>query len=343
MSTTATVNTNEGWTFAGCSHTSEFSITTSADTEQTELPTNEPNNDWGIAATTTDGWGAPQAAPSPLLSATGQPHTNDHASLHWTACYDNYCNTHRQSKDNNYYPCQSRRRRATNCDCPLLHPNELLEVTRERRLNPVKACTDWHRGKRVCTECRFLVNMENHHLRCSAAAPRETLADITPPQEDQENINPAAATAALQDEQLALLGEIVTMIHETTTRDACRNHVVHRTLTQRMNEFHYVDQQQLQHMINTLEAIITEQQRMNEQLQAPQQASRPVHIYHTPIRRQTLTTQHDLAGASVWTGDVLSRTWRDKLLCASAGGTLTLVALWLVLVSAAAATVILRT
>jgi len=48
--------------------------------------------------------------------------------------------------------------------------------------------------------------MENHHLRCSAAGPRETLADITPPQEDQENINRPAATAALQDEQLALLG-----------------------------------------------------------------------------------------------------------------------------------------
>jgi len=85
--------------------------------------------------------------------------------------------------------------------------------------------------------------MENHHLRCSATAPRETLADITPPQEDQENINPSAATAALQDEQLALLGEIVTMIHQTTTRDARRNHVVHLTLAQRMNDFHYADPQ----------------------------------------------------------------------------------------------------
>jgi len=105
MSTTATVGTNEGWTFAGRSRTSEFPITTSADNEQTELPTNEPNNDWGIAATTTNGWDAPPAAPSPPLSAAGQPHTNDHASLHWTGCYDNYCNTQRQSTDNNYYPC----------------------------------------------------------------------------------------------------------------------------------------------------------------------------------------------------------------------------------------------
>ena len=85
--------------------------------------------------------------------------------------------------------------------------------------------------------------MENHHLRCSAAAPRETLADIMPSQEDQENINPAATTAALQDEQLARLGEIVTMIHQTTTRDARRNHVVHRKLAMQMNEFHSTDQQ----------------------------------------------------------------------------------------------------
>jgi len=94
-------------------------------------------------------------------------------------------------------------------------------------------------------------------------------------------------------------------------------------------------------MTNTLGAIITEQQRMNEQLQAQQQASWPVRIYCTHIRRQTLTTRHDLARASVWTGDILSQTWRDRLLGAGACATLTLVTLWLVLVSAAAAAVIL--
>jgi len=62
----------------------------------------------------------------------------------------------------------------------------------------------------------------------------------------------------------------------------------------------------LQQMTNTLGAIIIEQQCMNEQLQARHQASRPVRIYRTPIRHRTLTTQHELAGASVWTGDVLS-------------------------------------
>jgi len=81
---------------------------------------------------------------------------------------------------------------------------------------------------------------------------------------------------------------------------------------------------------------------MNEQLHARQQASRPIRIYRTPICRRTLMTRHDLAGASVWTGDVLSRTWRDRLLGAGAGATLTLVALWLVLDSAATAAVLLR-
>jgi len=289
------------------------------------------------------------------MYSVGQTGTDDHASLHWTACYDNYCNTHRQSKDNNYYPCRRRRRRrTTKCDCPLPHPNELLEVTRERHLNPVKACTDWHRGKRVCPECRFLVNMEKHHLRCSTAALRNPLADITTPQEDQENIAPpeefaaddkarAVTPAALRDEQISLLHDIVTMLHHNTTRDAHRDHVVYRALAQRMNEFHDTDQQQLQQMANTLGAIITEQQRMNKQLQAWQQASRPVRIHRTPIRRRTVTARHDLAGAWVWTGDVLSPISRDRLVSAAAGAAVTLAALWLGLITAAAVTVIVCT
>jgi len=351
MFAAATVDTNEGWTFAD-NHTSEFPTTTEPDHESNEHPT-----DWGIAATTTNGWGAPPTAPSPPMSAVGQPRTNDHASLHWTACYDDYCGVHRQMKNDNYYPQRStsrrRRRVRRTCDCPMPHPEELLGITRERHLDPIKACADWHRGKRVCPDCRFLVNMENHHLRCSAATRREPLADITTTQEDQENTAPpeeaaandearAATPAALRDEQISLLHDIVTMLHHTTTRDARRNHVVHRTLAQRMNEFHDADQQQLQQMANTLGAIITEQQRMNEQLQARQQGSLAVRIYCTPIRHRATPTQHDLTGASVWTGDVLSQISRGRLVSASAGAAATLVALWPALITATAATVILR-
>ena len=260
MSTTTTTNANEGWTFA--------------DNDHPEFPTmTELENDWSIAGTTTNGWEAPPTALSPPLSTVGQPCTDDHAFLHWTAYYDDYYGVHRQMKDNSYYPRRShhRRHQMQTCDCPMLHPDQLLEVTRDRHLDPVKACADWHQGKRVCPECRFLVNKENHHLRYSTAAPCEPLADITPPQKDQKATGPtekptsdpvaaAAVAATLQDEQITLLGEIVTMIHETTTQNARRNHVVHCTLAQRMNEFHDTDQQQLQRMANTLEIIIAEQQ-----------------------------------------------------------------------------------
>ena len=188
--------------------------------------------------------------------------------------------------------------------------------------------------------------MDNHHLRCSTAPPREPLADLIPPQKDQEEIptnhdEAATMAAAIQEEQLTLLGEIVTMIHQMTTQDARHNHVVHRTLAQRMNEFYDADQQQLQWMANTRETIIAEQQRINGQLQAQQQASRPIRIHRTTIRCHPITTPRDLAGASVWTGGVLSRTWRDRLSGATTGAAVTLATMWLILVSAAAATIIL--
>jgi len=259
-------------------------------------------------------------------------------------------------KDDNYYPQRGNNRRWRNywpCSCRHAHPFELAEVIRNRHLNPPKDCADRQKGKRVCPDCWFLVNMENHHLRCSASAPRNPLANITTPQEDKENIAPpaevaandearAATPAALRDEQISLLHDIVTMLHHTTTRDARRNHVVHRTLAQRMNEFHDVDQQQLQQIANTLGAIITEQQRMNEQLQARQQGSPAVRIYRTPIRHRATHTRHDLDVASVWTGDVLSRISRGRLISAVAGAAVTLVTLWLALITAAAAMVILR-
>ena len=158
MSTTTTVDTNEGWTFADNNSPSKIPVTT------------EQSNDWGIAvqATSTDGSDAPPTAPSPPLSAIGQLRTNNHASLHWTSCYDKYYGVHRQMKENNYYPQRSSgrcRRNHQMCDCPMPHPDELLHVTRKQHLNPVKASVDWHRGKWVCPECWFLVNMENHHLR----------------------------------------------------------------------------------------------------------------------------------------------------------------------------------
>jgi len=61
------------------------------------------------------------------------------------ACYDDYCHTHRQKKDNNYYPRQNHRRhcRVQTCNCPLPYPEEIFDINCERRLNPAKDCTDW--------------------------------------------------------------------------------------------------------------------------------------------------------------------------------------------------------
>jgi len=202
----------------------------------------KPTKDWDLAAQamTMDGWNVP-TAPSPPLSAVGQPRANDHVSLHWTACYDDYCGAHHQMKDDNYYPQRGNDRCRCNhrpCSFPHAHPFELAEVICNRHHNPRKVCADWQKGKRVCPDCRFLVNMENHHLRCSASAPRNPLAYITAPQEDKENIAPpgevaandeacAATPAALHDEQISFLHNMVTMLQHTTTRDARRNHVVH--------------------------------------------------------------------------------------------------------------------
>jgi len=87
-------------------------------------------------------------------------------------------------KDNNYYPRRGNDRRRCShqeCDCPNAHPYELAEVIHVRHLNPRKACADWQKGKRACPNCRFLVNLNDHHLCCQSTAQRAPLADITPP------------------------------------------------------------------------------------------------------------------------------------------------------------------
>jgi len=148
--------------------------------------------------------------------------------------------------------------------------------------------------------------MENHQLRCSTAAPRVPLADITPPQEAHAEENPDVEAATPPDNQICLLAEIITIVQNTVIQEARHNYRIQRLLAQTMRDQHDADQRQLQRMARTLGAIITEQQRMNEQLQARPPASRPTRIHRTIIRRRTPAVRPDLAGASVWTGDLLS-------------------------------------
>jgi len=252
-------------------------------------------------------------------------------------------------KDNNYYLRQGNDRCHRNhqqCDCPHAHPYELAEVISVRHLNPRKAYADWQKGKRVCSDCRFLVNLDEHHQRCQTTAQRALLADITPPPQENtepageaENPRPNAAAPAsptLQDVQICLLGEIFTTIHQTVTQEARHNHGIQRLLAKTIRDHHAADQQQLQTMAHTLAETITKQQRLNQQqIQARQQDNRPVRIYHHPLA----LNRPDLAGAAVWTGDVLSRIWRNRISVAS-GTALTLVNLWLFLISAAAVVVL---
>jgi hypothetical protein len=183
----------EGWTFAP---TTEEAL---QDGAPTQFPTTTPaDNDWGIppAATTTDGWNHVPVAPSPPLLAVEQPRTNDHVSLHWTACYNDECSTHRHAKDNAYYSrCANGKYRYNHqCyDCQNAHLFELAEVIRTRHLKPRKACQDWRRGKHVCPRCQFLVNTENHEARCQTTREQAPLAEL--PTEDQENQEPTATAA----------------------------------------------------------------------------------------------------------------------------------------------------
>jgi len=70
----------------------------------------------------------------------------------------------------------------------------------------------------------------------------------------------APISTTLQDEQIRLLGEIITTIHQTVTQEACHNHGIQRLLTKTMRDQHAADQHQLQTMAHTLAEIITEQQ-----------------------------------------------------------------------------------
>jgi hypothetical protein len=69
----------------------------------------------------------------------------------------------------------------------------------------------------------------------------------------------------------------------------------------------------------------------------------PIHRHHQHQPQRRHQAPHlDLAGASVWTGDLLSQTWRDRLLGATAGALLTIAGLWFALVTGATISYVLR-
>jgi len=332
-SITTTIDTNEGWTFTNDDQTPpEFPTTTNADDGWGEAPT----------ATTTDGWGPTPAAPSPPLSAVGQPRQDNHASMHWTACYNDDCTIHRSDKDFGYYPRKEkhrrRRQKRQQCDCPHTHPFELAEVIRNRHMNQRKACADWRKGKRVCPRCQYLVNPQGHQERCQTNAERTPLEEIN--NQDQENQEPAVeeapAISPVEQQENAnaaaiqLLREQMIMIYREA-RNQCAD------LEQQVVENHTNDREQMQRVIHTVEEILQQQRRLHS---APPPI-RHIQITRSPIRRRRAPAR-DLAGASVWSGGVLSRIWRDRLLAGAAGAILTLVGLGSTLISLAAVAYLFR-
>jgi hypothetical protein len=104
------------------------------------------------------------------------PTTYDlHNDMHWSFCWDPYCTTHIDAKqNNNYFPgagtaSQNQQHRNQQCDCGMKHDLELDAIIRAKHLNVRKACRAWGKGKRVCYDCGFLVNLDGHEGRCSTA------------------------------------------------------------------------------------------------------------------------------------------------------------------------------
>ena len=193
------------------------------------------------------------------------PRAHAHASLYWTACYDDYCSTYRQMKDNNYYPSRANnrhRRSHRSCECTSAHPSELTEVIRTRHLDPRKACAAWQKGKRVCPECRFLVNMTDHHRRCGTASQRAPQVETAPKEEHEAPAEPIATTTPNQGEQNAAeieaLKRLIALVYRETTLAATQNRNQQRNEARVNNERHEADQVQLQRMIRNLATITQE-------------------------------------------------------------------------------------
>jgi hypothetical protein len=314
----------------------------------TRLPT--PTND---ATSSWDSIPAPPPLPSTIYEEPTMTHsaTSTHASLYWSYCYDDYCETHQHAKDNhNYHPhCAegSRRRgprRQQACECNAPHPYELANAIRIKHLNPRKACADWNKGKRVCKACGYLVRLEGHEERCGANAspPAEVKT------EEEENEAPPAAHENENPEDLAIghdkAPNIENLIRTTAIAQqlatislvaAQRVIVDHQTQLAPRLERQDADHEQLGQMIHEVRQIAAEQRRVTNQLHA----QRPSPSRATTRRR---TPNLDLAGASVWRGEVLSRIWRDRLLGAAAGAVITTAGLWVAAVSAATICWILR-
>jgi hypothetical protein len=109
--------------------------------------------------------------------ATPLPPTIHNAldDIYWSFCQDPYYTTHLHAQqNNNYFPgigSANRGQQYLNqpCNCGMKHNLELDTVIKAKYLNIQKAYRAWGRGKHICYDCGFRVNMDGHKESYSAA------------------------------------------------------------------------------------------------------------------------------------------------------------------------------
>jgi hypothetical protein len=112
------------------------------------------------------GWNCPTTPLPPTLY-------NAHDDIYWSFCYDAYYTTHLDTKQDNYYfpgagsANQVKQHLNPSCNSRMKHDPEFDAVIKAKYLNIRKACRAWGRGKRVCYNCRFVVNIDRHGELCS--------------------------------------------------------------------------------------------------------------------------------------------------------------------------------
>ena len=293
-----------------------------------------------------------QYAPPPMT--TYPPHD----AQHWTFCYDDYCATHRQSKENyNYFPTAGRK--GTNeCNCGRTHDPELEAVIRKKHLDVRKACRAWQRGKRVCYDCGFLVNMDGHEARCGATGPARSSTTPAPtpdeptpvPEKDQQHPNgeqpPTAPELASETSSETLMEKRYVPVYlMSPNRDPERlainlsfygpptgkEEVLPPTHTPPPFEGSSLPE----HSSTGFEGDPSRRQRLSGRCRRKNRNHRR---QRQPRPRPHGEHQTSLVGVSAWRGELLSRTARDMLL----GGIVTTAGLWFVGVTLGMAYVTVR-
>jgi hypothetical protein len=152
---------------------------------------------------------------------------------------------------------------------------------------------------------------------------RAPLAEV--PTENKENEEPATTATTAAPNATTATTTATTTTATVEAREAQMGQVRHQDMEQQLQQVTYV-----------LEGVLRNQTFFEDHAgyQLRQTLSRTSVSRRSPIQHRR-TKRHDLAGASVWTGDILSRIWGDRLLGAAAGAILTTAGLWCALITGA--------